>query len=145
MSMHNYQQDILEDSSQGQSVAERAICSADQIGDKQASVLVRIVSQSHGVTVKELFSHSRSRAPIAATRQLVMYLMHVLLGRSLTEVGRFFHRDRTTVSYACRIVEDLRDLPDFDEETSILERNIEQVISSAARIEQFLAQADDNV
>ncbi len=127
------------------STAVRAVFSADQIGDKKASVLVRMVARSHGVTAKELFNHSRSTAPIAATRQLAMYLMHVLLSRSLTEVGRFFHRDRTTVSYACRTVEDMRDLADFDKETSILEDDIRHVTSSAGRIEIYLDRAGDDV
>ncbi len=123
------------------SVAENAAHLADQIGDRQASVLVRMVARAHGVTVKELFNHSRSRAPVAATRQLAMYLMHVVLGRSLTQVGRFYHRDRTTVSYACRMVEDLRDFSHFDEETSALERSIEFVTSDTQRIERYLAES----
>lgn len=123
----------------------RGALSADQFGDKEALVLACMVARSHGVTVKELFTHSRSRAPIAATRQLAMYLMHVLLSRSLTEVGRFFGRDRTTVAYACRVVEDMRDMPEFDTETSILEDDIRLAVSSAARMELCLAQEDGDV
>ncbi len=86
-----------------------------------------LVAEAHGVTVQELFHHSRSRAPIAATRQLAMYLMHVALGRSLTEVGAFYGRDRTTVSHACGLVEDQRDLPSFDAEVCELEKQISEL------------------
>jgi len=38
----------------------------------------------------------------------------VVLSQSLSEVGRAFGRDRTTASYACNRIEDLRDDPDVD-------------------------------
>ncbi len=103
-----------------------AMAAADRIGDARASALVRIVSRSFGVTPCEMFHHSRSRAPIAATRQLAMYMMHVVLGRNLTEVGRFFGRDRTTVSHACIRVEDMRDDLEFDKRINQLEHDFEQ-------------------
>ncbi len=101
--------------------AELALAAADRIGDTDASILVRIVASAYNLTICEMFHHSRSRAPIAATRQLAMYMMHVVLGRSLTEVGRFFGRDRTTVSHACIRIEDLRDDDEFDERINQLE------------------------
>jgi len=118
--------------------AERAVRAADEIGDRAGSMLVRIVAQAHDVTVTELFHHSRSRAPIAATRQLAMYLMHVVLGRNLTEVGRFFGRDRTTVSYACIRIEDMRDDPGFEQQVLELEMRIAQAVSQIATTEKCL-------
>ena len=109
------------------SVAMRATDAAFGQGDVEASQVACLVAEAHGVTVQELFHHSRSRAPIAATRQLAMYLMHVVLGRSLTEVGAFYGRDRTTVSYACGLVEDQRDLPAFEAEVCELERQIKEL------------------
>ena len=43
-----------------------------------------------------------------------MYLAHVAYGLTLTQVGILFGRDRTTVAYACRIIEDRRDDCVFD-------------------------------
>jgi chromosomal replication initiation ATPase DnaA len=68
-----------------------------------------------------LFKPSRGVAPVAFTRQIAMYLTHVVLGRPLTAIGEFYGRDRTTVSHACGLVEDLRDLPDFEERMCRLE------------------------
>ncbi|WDR06424.1 helix-turn-helix domain-containing protein [Devosia rhodophyticola] len=68
---------------------------------------------------------SRCRRNTAQARQLAMYLIHVSLGRSLTEVGRVFGRDRTTVSYACALIEDGRDDARFDAAVDQLERQIE--------------------
>ena len=110
--------------------AAMAMAKADQIGDIKASVLVRIIAKVSGVTPCEIFHHSRSRAPIAATRQLAMYMMHVVLGRNLTEVGKFFGRDRTTVSHACFRIEDMRDDLEFDEYINRIEQLFEQTMKS---------------
>lgn len=73
-----------------------------------------------------LLTHrSRCRAKTAQARHLAMYLAHVVLGRSLTEIGDAFGRHRTTVSYACALIEDMRDDPTFDQEVSTLEQRLE--------------------
>lgn len=64
---------------------------------------------------------SRGNREIAFARQIAMYLAHVGFGLSLTDVGRCFGRDRTTVRHACAIVEDVRDLPRFELALSALE------------------------
>lgn len=55
-------------------------------------------------------------------RQIAMYVCHVSLGISLSDIGQAFGRDRTTVSHACGVVEDRRDDPAFDDFVSALER-----------------------
>lgn len=72
--------------------------------------------------------------PIARARQLAMYLSHVVLGRTLSEIGEVFGRDRTTVSYACAVIEDMRDDPQFDDTVSGLERQIEARLAAGAAI-----------
>jgi chromosomal replication initiation ATPase DnaA len=66
----------------------------------------------------------RCRARDATARHMTMYLMHVMLGRSLAEIGRFFGRDPTTVSYACGRIEDRREHRRFDARVARLEREI---------------------
>lgn len=56
---------------------------------------------------------------------LAMYLVHVVLSRSYSEIGDFFGRDRTTVAHACARIEDMRDCPKFDAEVASLEGAIE--------------------
>jgi len=89
--------------------------------DMAATRLLNLIACDKRVPVRLLLHPSRCRASVAATRQLAMYLMHVSLGRSLSDVGRMFGRDRTTVSHACARIEDLRDLPRFDEDVTRLE------------------------
>lgn len=62
-------------------------------------------------------------APQAAfARQVAIYLMHVCFGLSFAAVGRMFHRDRTTVAHACRVIEDRRDDRELDRRLAALER-----------------------
>lgn len=81
--------------------------------------LAELVAAERGVRLKTLFQPDRGQAEIALARQLAMYLMHVEYGRLYADVGRFFRRDRTTVSHACAHIEDLRDDVEFD---AMLER-----------------------
>lgn len=69
----------------------------------------------------DLRGPTRGRAQVALARQVSMYLAHVAYGLTLTDVGRMFQRDRTTVSHACIVVEDRRDQPDFDRSLDLLE------------------------
>jgi len=80
------------------------------------------VSRVFGVPAQALRSATRGRAHVALARQTAMYLAHVVCGLSLTEVGRIFERDRTTVSHACALIEDRRDEPVFDQFLELLER-----------------------
>lgn len=95
--------------------------------------VITLVAQERHVPAV-LFTHrSRSRLATARARQLAMYLAHIVYGRSMKEIGEAFGRDRTTVSYACALIEDMRDDPHFDEEVSALERQLERTASSERR------------
>jgi chromosomal replication initiation ATPase DnaA len=64
---------------------------------------------------------SRSRyGRVSLARQIAMYLAHVAFSLSLTQTGRLFGRDRTTVAHACGVVEDLRDDPAIDKALTVL-------------------------
>ena len=67
-----------------------------------------------GLKVDELLSGGRGSLAESRGRQISMYLMRTGLGMSLGRVARAFGRDRSTVAYACQVVEDLRDDADFD-------------------------------
>ena len=93
--------------------------------------VIALVARQKNVPIRLLTHKSRSRLPAARARQLAMYLAHVVLGRSLTEIGLAFGRDRTTVSYACALIEDMRDDQRFDDEVTALEQQIEAGMASA--------------
>ena len=89
--------------------------------------MIDVASALFGVSSKDLRSPQRCEKDIARVRQIAMYVCHTTLGISLTEVGRGFSRDRTTVSYAVQVIEDLRDDREFD---SIIEQ-VERIARAA--------------
>lgn len=80
-----------------------------------------VAAEAGNIALPELMSKKRLRARVAQARQIAMYLAHVVGGLSLGEVSAAFERDRTTVAYACHVVEDRRDGPMFDREINSLE------------------------
>jgi chromosomal replication initiation ATPase DnaA len=84
-------------------------------------MLEQVVLRVFMVASADLWSHRRGCPRVAFARQVAMYLAHVACGLSLTEVGRVFVRDRTTVAHACGLIEDLRDDPVLDRSLELLE------------------------
>ena len=82
------------------------------------------------VDVHELRTSTRGAPRAAFARQVAMYLAHVVCGLSLTDVGRLFARDRTTVAHACSVVEDRRDDPDLDGRLEHLERAVASLVDA---------------
>lgn len=91
------------------------------------SVVEGTVSRIFDVPATGLGLASRGPAEVAFARQVAMYLAHVAGGLSLTEVGRSFGRDRTTVAYACLIVEDRRDNGRLDRALEMIEAILKRV------------------
>jgi chromosomal replication initiation ATPase DnaA len=89
--------------------------------DAMAEMAVVEVVRAHGVTMRQILSRRRGSADVSSARQVAMYLLHVGLGRPQDVVGRFFRRDPSTVSYACHVIEDRRDDPEFEAEITRLE------------------------
>ncbi len=84
--------------------------------------LIDIAAALFNVCGKELRQPGRSTVGVARVRQIAMYVGHVVLRLSMSDVGRGFGRDRTTVLYACHLVEDMRDDDDFDRIVATMER-----------------------
>lgn len=94
------------------------------------------VVQVFGVGYDDLHRMTRGRAKVALARQVAMYLAHVACGLSLTDTGRLFKRDRTTVAHACGVIEDRRDDPLFDRALDLLEWVVPALMSRPG-ISQF--------
>jgi chromosomal replication initiation ATPase DnaA len=76
--------------------------------------MIDICAALYGVSSKELRSTGKCGTSVTRVRQIAMYVTHVALGIKMQDVGRGFCRDRTTVRYACQVIEDLRDDLEFD-------------------------------
>lgn len=83
--------------------------------------LETLVSRAFNLGETDLRRASRGHAPVAFARQVAMYVAHVWFALSLSEVGRRFGRDRTTVAHACRVVEERRDDPRIDRVVAAIE------------------------
>lgn len=96
------------------------------------SGLERLVAEAFQVDQLLLRLPSRGGARLARARQVAMYLAHTTCGRSKTDVGLMFERDRTTVAHACDVIEDARESPEFDQALELLEESARVLLAHAA-------------
>lgn len=82
--------------------------------DAVCTLCEKTVALAFGIPIASFHQRNRSSAEVALARQVAMYLAHTTFSLLLTEIGLHFRRDRTTVSYACAMVEDKRDEAEFD-------------------------------
>jgi chromosomal replication initiation ATPase DnaA len=76
--------------------------------------IMQLVARYMKVDADTMLAPSRCKERIARARQVAMYLTHTTQEMPMSEVAEAFGRDRTTVSYACHLVEDMRDDQKFD-------------------------------
>ncbi len=93
-----------------------------------------LVSDAFGVTADHLQGTFRGSASTAFARQVAMYLMHTRLGFSYAAAAARFGRDRTTASYACRIVEERREDTTVDSVVALLETAIDGWSASTGQV-----------
>jgi chromosomal replication initiation ATPase DnaA len=91
-----------------------------------------LVANLYGVPVEDLRGGTRGCAKAAFARQLAMYLMHSVYGLSLRQVAGRIGRDRSTVSYAVRLIEELREEPVFDGQMARLENLLREAVQFEA-------------
>lgn len=85
------------------------------------NLVLKLVSILERIEPKELTGTSRGKADICLARQVAMYLMHTVFSVPYHRVADFMGRDRTTISHACKLVEDLRDNQEFDKRLEAME------------------------
>ena len=86
-----------------------------------AQLVVAAVALEFGVSGSCIFSKTKGPTHLSFVRQVSMYLLHTLYQINLSRVARAFSRDRSTVSYACNIIEDCREDMCFDDKIVRLE------------------------
>lgn len=85
-----------------------------QKDEDRAYLAAALTAYALGLRTDAILCAERRSPAEARARHIAMYLLRTALGMSLSRVARAFNRDRTTVSYACNLIEDYRDDPDFD-------------------------------
>ena len=104
----------------------------DRTAQAPRDAIEQAVVQVFGVAHDDLRRITRGRAKVALARQVAMYLAHVVCGLTLTDTGRLFGRDRTTVAHACGVIEDRRDDPLFDRALDLLEWVVPAITTRSA-------------
>lgn len=97
-------------------------------------VVEATVAASFRLPLSAFHSRNRCSAPVAFARQIAMYISHVWLGLSLSDVGRYFGRDRTTVAHACQVVEDRRENPNIDRTVSSIEAAVDIWLETSRKL-----------
>ncbi|MGB8601799.1 MAG: helix-turn-helix domain-containing protein [Rhizomicrobium sp.] len=88
---------------------------------KQVWLVQATVAHITGVALGDLCAPTRRTPRAALSRQMAMYLCHVVFSIGVSNVARAFGRDPSTVVHALRRVEELRDAPEFDRELAGIE------------------------
>lgn len=104
-------------------------------GEKLLATFVnQMVASAFELPSERLLKYDRGNAKATRARQIAIYLMHTGLSFSLSKISRIYNKDRTTIGYACRLIEDLRDNPAFDDRILELENTISIVLKLASYI-----------
>lgn len=86
-----------------------------------SAVVAKITTEMMFLTSDEPQRGRNRRFLMSHVQQIAMYVCHVVLQMTMTEVGRGFGRDRSTVGHACARVEDRRDEAGFDRLVTAIE------------------------
>lgn len=97
------------------------------------SIAARLAAKAAGVPLDEMLLAQRGRRDTAAARALAMYLAHVGLGVSMSRVALGFNRHRSTVAYACRRIEERREVAGWDRWVDALEEDARSALNGGAR------------
>ncbi len=111
------------------------IMSITKPGDRLLATFVnQMVASAFELTSERLLRVDRGSASANRARQISIYLMHTVLSFPLVKIARVYKKDRTTIGHACRVIEDLRDNPAFDDK--IIE--LEEIVQTALRLASYI-------
>lgn len=113
----------------GLEVAKKALMAqASQLDTLTPDQIQKMVADVFNVKILDLKSKSRGR-PLVTARQTAMVLMKNYLNQSVTDIGRFFNKDHSTVINALQRIENQR----------LEDRNLDNVIKNLeSRIHNIL-------
>lgn len=113
---------VTEGGAAGLPVTVEAPAACDEAIIDLCEAMIDVAAALYNVSSKELREPGRSTLAVTRVRQIAMYVAHVACGLSMRQVGLGFGRERTTVLYACHLIEDLRDDEEFDRHIALTER-----------------------
>ncbi|MEM1364547.1 MAG: helix-turn-helix domain-containing protein [Pseudomonadota bacterium] len=75
----------------------------------QCEHVMRVVASYFGLPIVDILAPSRGKQKVAFARQLAMYLAHTHYQLPMPLIARTMGRDRSTIGFGCRKIEDMRD------------------------------------
>jgi chromosomal replication initiation ATPase DnaA len=97
-------------SAKSHSFASRRVLSQEA----QVQLVLSYMHCSQNVAPEYMLGPSRGSRYLSSARQDLYYLLHIAFGMSFTHISSKVARDRTSVSYGVRQVEERRDNADID-------------------------------
>lgn len=76
--------------------------------------VVSTVSKSTGIAPTQIVSANKGAPYVARCRALVAYILSTEMQLTDAQIGKLLSRDRSTVSHAVTVIENLREITDFD-------------------------------
>ena len=99
-----------------------------EVSDRaRAQLAVGVVAFALGYDPGEMIDELRRTKRNSTARHLAMYLAYTAFEMSLSRCAAAFGRDRSTVSHACRAVEDRREEAAFDQWIDGLELSLKSL------------------
>jgi len=95
----------------------------------RAQLIVSAVAHEFSLPEAGILGHLKGKSEISYGRQIAMYLMHCIFGTTKTRIAQVFGRHFSTVSHACKVIEDQRDDPVLDQKLIGLENKLNQTLS----------------
>lgn len=105
----------------------------DPVGAGTCLVAARLAAAAVQVPLDDLLHPRRLDRRGSSARALAMYLAHVGLGLSISRVARGFGRHRSTVAYACRRIEERREVAGWDDRVAVLEDEARGALAQGGR------------
>ena len=93
----------------------------------RARLIVAEVSAEFSVPEAGIFGAQKGKSEISYGRQIAMYLMHCILGTTKSRIAQVFGRHFSTVSHACKLIEEHRDDPVLDQKLIGLENRLSYI------------------
>jgi len=90
----------------------------------RARLIVAAVASEFSVSETDILGALKRKSEISYGRQVAMYLMHCIFGTTKTRIADVFGRHFSTVSHACKVIEERRDDPVLDRKLIGLENQL---------------------
>jgi len=100
----------------------------------QINLITSLVGSIFRIPIDVFFDEQRGTAHQAFARQIAMYLLHICCSKNFSDVGLAFGRDRTTVSYACQLIEDKREEEGLDRSLELIECCVRCFVNGASKV-----------